>query len=59
MLHGLFGNASQVDVKDLQKDLNALMKIYISGNPVPYQREFRRGTDIIGVQKTLAKYILK
>jgi len=123
MLHGIFGNATQVDTKDLQKDLNALlaegeqvvrgfkivrdlfiftdkrlilidkqgitgrkseyhsipyrsishfsvetagtfdmdaeMKIYISGNPVPFQREFRRGTDIIGVQKILAQFILK
>jgi hypothetical protein len=123
MLHGLFGNASEIDVKGLQKDLDAIlvpgeqvvrgfkiirdlfiftdkrlilidkqgltgkkaeyhtipyhsishfsvetagnfdmdaeMKIYISGNPVPYQREFRRGTDITGVQKTLAQFVLK
>jgi hypothetical protein len=123
MLQGLFGNASEVDVKALQKDLDALLaegeqlvrafrilrdlfvftdkrlilidkqgitgkkaeyhsipyrsithftvetsgtfdmdaelKLYISSNPVPIQREFKRGTDIIGVQKTLAQYILK
>lgn len=40
-------------------DMDAEMKIYISGNPNPYQREFARGTDIIGVQKTLAAFILK
>lgn len=123
MLQGIFGNASEVDTKALQKDLDALlaegeqllrafriirdlfvftdkrlilidkqgltgkkaeyhsipyksishfsvetagtfdgdseMKIYISSNPNPIQREFRRGTDIIGVQKTLAQCILK
>ena len=123
MLQGLFGNASEVDIKDLQKDLDALlvageqlvkgfriirdlfiftdkrlilidkqgftgrkaeyhsipyksishfsvetagtfdmdaeMKIYISGNMTPIEKEFKRGTDIKGVQKTLAQYILK
>jgi hypothetical protein len=123
MLQGLFGNASEVDAKSLQNDLNAIlvegevivkgfriirdlfiftdkrlilvdkqglsgkkaeyhsipyrsishfsvetagtfdmdaeMKIYISGNMNPIQREFRRGADIKGVQKTLAQFILK
>lgn len=123
MLHGLFGNASEVDLKDLQKDLEALLvneeklvkafrivrdmfiftdkrlilidkqgitgkkaefhsipyksishfsvetagtfdmdaelKIYISGNMNPIEREFKRGADITGVQKTLAAFILK
>lgn len=123
MLHGFFGNASEVNVKELQKDLDATiidgetvikafkiirdlfiftdkrlilidkqglsgkkaeyhsipyksishfsvetagtfdmdaeMKIYISGNPTPIQREFKRGTDIVGVQKILAQFILK
>lgn len=118
MLQGLFGNASEVDVKAMQVELDALLaegeqvvrafrvlrdlfiftskrlilidkqgltgkkadyhsipyksithfsvetagtfdgdaelKIYISSNPVPIQREFKRGTDIVGVQKTLA-----
>lgn len=40
-------------------DMDAEMKIYISGNPTPIQREFKRGTDIIGVQKILAQCILK
>jgi hypothetical protein len=40
-------------------DADAEMKIYISSNPNPIQREFRRGTDIIGVQKTLAQYLLR
>lgn len=123
MLQGLFGNATEVDARELKKDLDALliegesvvrafriirdlfiftdrrlvlvdkqgitgrkaeyhsipyksishfavetagtfdmdaeMKIYISGNPTPIEREFKRGADIIGVQKTLAQFILK
>jgi hypothetical protein len=123
MLHGLFGNASEVNTKELQKDLDAIltegetlvkgfriirdlfiftdkrlilidkqgltgrkaeyhsipyksishfsvetagtfdmdaeMKIYISGNMNPIQREFKRGADIQGVQKTLASFILR
>ena len=123
MFQGLFGNAAEIDAKDLQKDLDALliegeqvvrafkiirdlfiftdkrlllidkqgltgkkaeyhsipyhsishfsvetagtfdmdaeMKIYISGNMNPIQREFRRGADIQGVQKTLAHFILR
>ena len=123
MFQGLFGNASEVDARELQKDLDAVlvegekvvrafrivrdlfiftdrrlvlidkqgltgrkaeyhsipyhsithfsvetagtfdmdaeMKIYISGNPVPIEREFKRGADIIGVQKTLAQFVLR
>jgi len=123
MLQGLFGNASEVDVKSLQRDLDAILaegevlvkafkvirdlfvftdkrlilvdkqgitgkkaeyhsipyrsishfsvetagsfdmdaelKIYISGNMTPIEREFKRGSDIIGVQKILAQYVLR
>ncbi len=123
MFQGLFGNATEVDAKALQKDLDALLadgeqvvrafkimrdmfvftdkrlilidkqgitgkkaeyhsipykaishfsvetagtfdmdaelKIYISSNPVPLQREFKKGTDNIGVQKTLAQYLFR
>ncbi len=123
MLQGLFGHATDVDIKDIQKDMDALlvegeqlvkgfriirdlfiftnmrlilidkqgltgkkaeyhsipyksishfsvetagtfdmdaeMKIYISGNMTPIEREFKRGTDIKGVQKTLAQFIMK
>jgi hypothetical protein len=123
MLQGLFGNASEVDAKSLQKDLDATliegeklikafriirdlfiftdrrlilvdkqgvtgkkaeyhlipyksishfsvetagtfdmdaeMRIYISGNPTPIECEFKRGTDLVGVQKILAQYIMK
>ena len=40
-------------------DMDAEMKIYISGNMTPIEREFKRGTDIQGVQKTLAEFILR
>ncbi|HSL44353.1 MAG TPA: PH domain-containing protein [Anaerolineales bacterium] len=40
-------------------DMDAEMKIYISGTSTPIQREFKRGTDIVGVQKVLAGFILK
>lgn len=40
-------------------DMDAEMKIYISSNPVPIEREFKRGSDIVGVQKTLAAMVLR
>ena len=40
-------------------DMDAEMKIYISGNMHPIEREFKRGADIRGVQKTLAQFIMK
>ena len=40
-------------------DMDAEMKIYISGNMTPIEREFKRGTDIQEMQKTLAQFILK
>ncbi len=40
-------------------DMDGEMKIYISGNPNPYEREFKRGADIIGIQKMLAKFVLR
>lgn len=40
-------------------DLDAEMKIYISGNPIPIAREFKRGSDIKGVQQVMAYFILQ
>jgi len=40
-------------------DMDAEMKIYLSGNSVPIVREFKKGTDIVAVQKVLASFILK
>jgi hypothetical protein len=38
-------------------DLEAELQIWISGNPVPLQRTFSRGTTILEVQKALATYV--
>jgi len=39
-------------------DMDAELKIYISSNPVPLKYEFKRGTDIVQLQKMLAAYVL-
>ena len=40
-------------------DMDSELKIYISGNDNPtVKKEFAKGTDVKGVQKTLATYIL-
>lgn len=39
-------------------DLDAELKIWISSNPVPLKKDFKKGTDIIGIQKLLATYVL-
>lgn len=39
-------------------DMDAELKIWISSNPLPMKKEFKRGTDIIGIQKLLGTYIL-
>jgi hypothetical protein len=40
-------------------DSDSEMKIWLSGTHEPMKKEFKKGTDIRGVQQTLAKYILK
>ena len=40
-------------------DLDSELKIYISSNPVPLKKEFKKGTDIVQLQKLLATYIMK
>jgi len=40
-------------------DMDAELKIYISGNPLPLKKEFKKGTDIIQIQKLLATYIMQ
>ncbi len=40
-------------------DRDAEMKIWISGTAGAIEKEFKKGADIIGVQKTLARYILR
>ncbi len=39
-------------------DLDSELKIYISSNPHPITKEFKKGTDIVQLQKLLATYIL-
>jgi hypothetical protein len=39
--------------------MDAELKIYISSNPLPLKKEFKKGTDIIQIQKLLATYIMQ
>lgn len=39
-------------------DLDAELKIWISGNPTPIQKHFNRSTNIYDVQRTLAEFVL-
>lgn len=40
-------------------DRDAELKIWLSGNSVPIEKEFKKGSNIIDVQRTLAKYVLR
>lgn len=40
-------------------DLDAELKIWISGNPVPIQKQFNKRLSIYEVQAVLASYVLK
>jgi hypothetical protein len=37
-------------------DADSELKIWLSGSATPIEREFKRGTNIVDVQKTLAQY---
>jgi Bacterial PH domain len=39
-------------------DMDCELKIWISSNPVPLKKEFKKGTDIKAIQKLLAAYVL-
>jgi len=39
--------------------MDSELKIYISSNPIPLQKEFKKGTDIVQLQKLLATYIMQ
>lgn len=39
-------------------DLDAELKIWISGNSVPIQKKFNKSTNIYDVQRVLAEYVL-
>jgi hypothetical protein len=38
-------------------DTDSELKIWISGSSTPIEHEFKRGTNIVDVQKTLAQYV--
>jgi len=38
-------------------DADCEIKIWISGNPTPLEKELKKGIDVIGLQKILASYI--
>lgn len=40
-------------------ELDAELKIWISGNPVPFQKQFNKKLSIYEVQAVLASYVLK
>ncbi|MGL5359880.1 MAG: PH domain-containing protein [Shewanella sp.] len=39
-------------------DLDAELKIWISGQSEPLVKELKRGTDVVGIQKTIATFAL-
>ncbi|CAM3734942.1 PH domain-containing protein [Parendozoicomonas haliclonae] len=40
-------------------DMDAELKIHISGQPEPLVKELKRGTDLVGLQQALATYVLQ
>ena len=39
-------------------DMDSELKIWISSNPLPLKKEFKKGADVVGLQKVLASYVL-
>lgn len=40
-------------------DMDAEIKIWVSGQAAPYQKELSKGVDTVGLQKKLAQYVCK
>ena len=40
-------------------DTDSELKLWVSGTREPIVKELKKGTDIVGIQKTLAQHILK
>lgn len=40
-------------------DMDAELKLWVSGQRDPIVKELKKGTDVVGVQRTLADYVLK
>ncbi|BDM63494.1 hypothetical protein NFHSH190041_09460 [Shewanella sp. NFH-SH190041] len=39
-------------------DLDAELKLYLSGQSQPLVKELKRGTDVVGIQRTIANFAL-
>ena len=39
-------------------DMDSELKIWISGHSQPITKELKRGTDVVGIQKTIATFML-
>ena len=39
-------------------DMDAELRIWVSGNSVPVKKEFKKGTDIVALQQALATFVL-
>ncbi|WP_335912458.1 MULTISPECIES: PH domain-containing protein [Shewanella] len=39
-------------------DMDAELRLWISGQTEPLVKELKRGTDVVGIQKTIAKFTL-
>ena len=40
-------------------DMDAELKLWVSGQKEPLVKELKKGTDVVGVQRTLAEFVLK
>lgn len=40
-------------------DRDAELRIWLAGMPAPIQKQLKKGMDIVGVQRTLAAYVLR
>lgn len=40
-------------------DRDAELRIWVSSSHEPIKKEFKKGSDIVGIQKTLAQYVLR
>lgn len=40
-------------------DLDSELKIWLSGRHEPFEKEFRKGSNIIEIQRTLARHVLR
>ena len=38
-------------------DYDSELKVWVSGDPAPLKKEFKKGTDVVGIQKMLGYYI--